>query len=362
AVALYGLLGDIIIQILYITYVAFSLVGTINFWDLFLTRLKKQEDELDYICERYIQFFNATVFSILTVLLSLFVTMTWLNLDATCSYISLATFMCVLLILNMLHSHELTFMPKIILCNDKEDNVISGFKKLKIGRMNKKDTDKIVDTIIKEFKYVFEYIFDTSDEVTLKRTLRSLVTSCFGFGFLGYMNFYSIKRSDDNREIGLIKMSTLHRCLIYSFLELLFIPIIIISQFGAGKLWQIKKRSTEIKKSQPQLQNKTEFELTYFVIYEEFRKNKYATCAADLLVKALFYSKTNNINCSRLILLVREFNHSALALFKTIGFEEYVSEKCITEPIEITSKQGKGIFFQYSKESVSAPSIKDSIM
>lgn len=337
---------------LYAIYMLITLIATVNFWDLFLLRLKKEEDKLDYICEKKIQFLNAIVFSILTVSLLLMIIVKKNNMDGTYIYVSFVIIICVLLLLNMLHSHSLTYIPKIILCNDKENNNDPHFKKMKICRMNEKDTDQIVDTIIKEFRYIFEYIFDTNDEKTLKRILRRLVTSCFGFGFLGYMNFYSIKQSKDDAKVGLIKIDTLLKCPIYQVLELFLLPIVIvISQPNIKKLQQIYKRSKEIVTSQPKLKGKTEFEITYFVIYEEFRNGKYGTCAMNLLVNALLHSKTNNINCSKLTLLVRESNAASLALVKKIGFEPYNPEENIIEPIEITEKQGRGIFFQYSKKN-----------
>jgi ribosomal protein S18 acetylase RimI-like enzyme len=332
------------IILLYAIYTIISTLATLNFWDLFLGRLEKQKNELDYICEKRIQLFNAIVFSIITVLLLFIIIIKALNVYTICVYVLLVSIICVLLLLNILHSHELTYMPKIILCNDNEDKNSCDFKKLKISRMNKKDTDQIVNTILKEFKYVFEYIFDTSDEITLKRTLCLLLTSCFGFGFLGYMNFYSIQQSDNDTEIGLIKINTLHRCLIYKFFELLSLPIVIISQFGIKKLPQIYKRSKEIIDSQPKLQKRTEFELTYFVIYEEFRNDKYGTYAMKLLVNALFHSKTNNINCSQLTMLVREINTASLLLVRNIGFEQY---GIIDNPKEIINSNGKGLLFRY---------------
>jgi len=341
------------IMFMYAIYTSISFIATINFWELFLVRFEKQKERLDYICEKKIQRFNAITFSILTLLFIAIIVIKSLAVDAAWAYILLASCICVLLFLNILHSRDLTYLPKIILCNEKEEQEKKEkdnsyvCKKLKIGRMNKKDADQIVNTIIKEFKYVFEYIFDTSDETTLKPAIRSLITSAFGFGFLGYMNFYSIKQSDSDTEVGLIKIDTLHKCLIYRFLEFITLPIVIISKFGIRKLLPIYKRSKEIIASQPKIQKKTEFELTYFVIYEEFRNKKYGTCAMNLLVNALFHSKTNNINCSKLILLVREKNKNAQYLFeKNIGFKEYQHG-----PSKIIEEQGKGVFFQYNKDN-----------
>lgn len=257
-----------------------------------------------------------------------------------------------------MHSRDLTYIPKFILSNKNEED--ADAPKLRIERMGEKDTGRIVDTLFAEFKYVFEYIFDTTDSVTLKKALRSLVKSCFGFGPLGYMNFYSIKTNDGELpadEIGLIKIDTMFRCRVYKILEFFIFPAIAVSQFGIGRSLQIYRRSKAVSASQPKLQNKTEFELTYFVIHEKFRGStkkkdkpeKYGTHAMNLLINALFHSeKTNNINCSKLILLIREHNEASLALFeRKIGCTRYSPEDVGYDPLAKNESVGKGIFFQY---------------
>jgi ribosomal protein S18 acetylase RimI-like enzyme len=214
---------------------------------------------------------------------------------------------------------------------------------MKIGRMNKKDVDRIVCDIIKEFGYVFEYIFNTKDKTILKHSLHSLLTSGFGFGFMGYMNFYAIKNKE-NEEVGWMKIDTSHICRIYRICEDFSLPFRLASIFGVFKLHGIAKRSKEVTTLQEPL-NDQAFHLTYFVIHEQYRNQKYGTAAINLLINAFFNSKTNNINVSKLIALVREHNQASLSLFRHNGFSEFISEDIKFDPLE--QLQGKGIFLKY---------------
>ena len=335
------------ITLIFASYTLIACIATINFWTLYSWRLKNQEDEIDYVCEKKIQCLNFIVFCILTISFLLITVLRWFDYNETSIYIGLSSVICILLLINIIHSRELTFIPKIILCNDKDVDDCAGMQKLRICRMHKKNAGRIAITLIDEFKYVYEYIFETTDEKILKRIIYHLVKSCHGFGFLGYMHFYSIEQN--NKKIGLMKIDTRFKSYIYQSLELLELPIIISTQFGVKKLPIIYKRAKEIISGQPQIQNKKEFELTYFVIYKNFRGRGYGTDAVRLLVNALFHSeKTNNIDCSRLLSLVREKNEASIALFeKNIGCKRILSKTDKNDPLAKNEKIGNSIFFEY---------------
>jgi len=146
-------------------YALISLSATVNFWILFLVRFEKdgEKNKLDYICEKRIQLFNATIFSIITILLFSIIIIKALNVNLIYVYVYITIMICILLFLNMWHSHELTFFPKIILCNGKENNDNQDFKEIKICRMSKSNTKRLAVNLIAEFSYVFEYIFGIED-------------------------------------------------------------------------------------------------------------------------------------------------------------------------------------------------------
>jgi ribosomal protein S18 acetylase RimI-like enzyme len=361
------------IKFLFIIYFGFSIIATVYF-SCFLWRFKQQKQELDYSIEKRIQFLNFITFFVITGILAAISIMLLYN-NANIPIIIFGIIICILQILNMIHSGQLTSMPKIILHNEVDspekieqylrdflekiltqesinsiaqilkNDIEKTYRALTISRMNKKDIDMVAESLVAEFGYIFEYIFDTTEHSKLKRVVQSLLVSAFGFGFLGYMNFYSIK-NDKKQKIGWIKMHSLHQCYIYSIFEFLSLPLIITSQFGIRKLPKIYKNSRKIKKSQPIIENK-ELELTYFVIYEQYRKNKYGTSAMNLLLNALFFSKTNNIDIQRLILLVRKENEYARILFNKLGFKEYQPENIGHEPSEIQKARGEAIFLEY---------------
>lgn len=369
------------IKYVYIIYTIISLIATINFIHLFSVRLKRHRKELDYFIERRIQLFNCIISLLITGIFFIISIMLFNeNNNNTSVIIALGTTICISLILNMVHSWRLTAMPKIELHNEADcphninlylTNVLGGvlnqknqtkisnilkketntFKYLEISRVGEKsDIDKITDSLTIEFSYIFEYIFDTNDPSKLKRVVHSTLTSAFGFGSLGYKNFYLITKNINNSKkeiIGWMKINSLYECWIYKFLEFLWLFITIIFQFGISKSIGICRRAKEIKDSQPSIK-RNEFELTYFVIYDQFRNNKYGTYALNLLLNALFHSNTNNINCSKLTLLVREFNNISRTLFNKVGFIVYTPEESVEEPIKIIGTKGKGIFMQYS--------------
>ena len=166
------------------------------------------------------------------------------------------------------------------------------------------------------------------------------------------MRFYCIEHK--NEAVGWMKIDSKHPCLIYRIPEILSLISLIVSQFSVGKLLEIYTRANEVSESQPKIE-KNELELTYFAIHEQHRaadrdkRKYYGATAMTLLTNALIHSKTNNINCRKLILLVREPNQAARTLFEEkIGFKKYKVENPKSDPLEKIA--GKALFFQYSKK------------
>ena len=365
------------IKLLYFFYLIISVIGTINYFIFYFLRLDNYKNELDYLIGKRIQLFNFLMLFLMTVIFTI-INIMLLNNIANIPIVFFGVIICLLLVLNIIHSGQLAAMPRIILKNDADspDNVeeslknslgrvlkqesikkiinISNkdikktFKNILISRVKKNDIEQIADSLAAEFGYVYEYIFETNDISKLKRVIKSLLNSAFGFGFFGYMNFYSIITyvNDKKVNVGWLKINTLHKCWIYSFIEIFSLPFVIIYQFGIKKFPEICRNAKQMINSQPDIE-KNEFELSYFVIYEKYRYDNYGTYAMNLLVNALFHSKTSNIDCSKLILLVREFNTTALSLVRKAGFIEYDPEKKKTEPKEITELKGKGLYFYY---------------
>jgi ribosomal protein S18 acetylase RimI-like enzyme len=371
------------IKQLYIAYSALSTIGTINFLDLYFRRLEKNEKTIDKVIEKRIQLFNSAVFFITTIILSIISLMLLYDNYNMIFILIGGAVICLLMVLNIMHSGQLTAMPKILLQNKadspeniaehlreflgkvlKEDNkdkiiqisnndIRNTYKYVTISRMNKENVEAVAKDLLFEFGYVFEYIFITKDTDVLNRAVRSLLTSAWGFGELGYVNFYSIKNGEEKneKEIGWMKIHSNHHCWIYKVLENLSL-FFVAFQFRIRDWPEIYRRAKKMNSSQPSTKKeKNVFELTYFFIHEQHRRCQYGTYTINLIVNALFHSKTNNINADKLKLLIRESNIASKRLFENIGFEVYIPEKPIEEPPEIIKAKGEGILYQYPKSN-----------
>lgn len=319
----------------FFAYSFISLLATFNFISLY-QRIYKEKSGFDYLSEMRIQLFNASVFLLLTILFCIIGVVKYRSIpNMEHVYVILSIVICILLILNVYHSHALTYYPKIILSNALDIGKTNTGQLIKIQRTEPDEIKRIAIDLVNEFSYVFEYIFAEKQSKLLKKYVYILLTSSFGFGDWGYMRFYNII-NEQGIKVGWIRIDTAHGCWIYTILEKLMLFIRFSCCLGVKKLCGVAQRTYNIIKEQPKV-NKDTFVLSYIVIKKPYRQMKYGYYTIELLKNAFFNSQTNNIKVKRLSLLVRSYNTASIALFRKSKFKETVS----------SSPQQDIIYFHY---------------
>lgn len=354
-------------------YSACAIVATVNFFRLFRSRIPDNSDNYDYPIERKIQAVNTIVFACLTVLLILAAVAA--HEAAFQPFYWMMGAGCALIIFNTIHSQQLTMGPKFLLHNDedsinnslkifreifghlvtiKSDEEITaaifkhsdtGFQSIKTRRAQRSDVERIADSLLQAFPYIFRYILGINDKTTLKRTLQGMITAAGGFGALGYMNFYVILNKK-GEEVGLFKMDTAHNNWPYQGVAAIKIPLIIIRNIRAREIVRIWERA-KLALSTQSSPRKREIRLTYVIIFSKHRGQGYAQSFLRLLQNAC-RNYTNDIVGDCITLVVREHNTAARQLFEKSGFsylEKDLSSNA--DPFVDAKTIGKALLMEY---------------
>lgn len=365
-------------QVILTIYIVLVLIGVVNFFSLWRFRIPKNDELYDYPIEMRIQLINILTFLLVEFILfyaALNANQVSASNDLSYSWIAVITTYLPLLF-NIVHSHELTLIPKFFLKNDPdspEQQVIifkkifwrtsdrlsdshikeiihkdasESFKLLRTVRAKENDIDKIAMQILVNFDYIFEYIFATKDRSKIKNALVELLTVSYGLGSYGYMYFYVIKQED--KMIGFIKLDTSHNSAIYRFSEIFILPFKLAKVFGFYKLFGIYQRAKEVAYHQPKPEH-GEVRITYFVILPEYQKLGYGSSSLNLLIGALIRNVTNDIVAKKLTLFVRESNREAKKLFEKIGFKsKQITDLIKKDPFSDIEKIGSCISMEYA--------------
>ncbi|HEX2852854.1 MAG TPA: GNAT family N-acetyltransferase, partial [Opitutaceae bacterium] len=335
----------------------------------------------DYPVERRIQLVNTLVFSYLALALSVSAYLWITHSGERIIYVLIASTYPLLLI-NMAHSEELSLMPKFLLKNapDAPDRLVQrfradffraasgmadddikkivsqttakGFKALKTRRARSRDVDRVVDGLLREFGYVFEYIFHTKDAPKLNRAVRALLTVAGGFGSFGYMNFYLLLGAEPGQApqpVGFIKLETPRRYHLYRCIEVILLPLALAVALRSLRLFGVWQRAQNVAASQ-EIAEKEEIHLTYLSIFPEFRNQGFGCAAMTMIVNALVHNVTNDVAADRLTLVVREKNLHAQALFRQVGFvPRSAPAEASADPFSDLEGIGKPIALEYSR-------------
>lgn len=333
-------------------YVLLAFAGLVNFLHLYFNRIPKGQDQYDFPIERRIQATNSVIFAFL--LISLCIAL-YFSTTQSREMIVVYCLICLnypLVIYNIIHSQQLTYRPKFLFHNNadspknlaalfknlfgpfsnhQEDEDIlkhvintptSRYKEIKTVRVAREDVDLVCDTLLREFAYVFAYIFDTSDEKLLRKLIRTMITLAGGFGLLGYLNFYLIVTNSpegkSSQKVGLFKADTVYPNWIYQLVEVVALPLILTFRFRFFNLFKIFKRAREIDRMQPATEAR-DIRLTYFAIFPGFQNQGYGTLFIQLL-KGAVRNHTNDIVVDKITLCVRDKNTYAVKLFGRAGF------------------------------------------
>jgi ribosomal protein S18 acetylase RimI-like enzyme len=332
-------------------YSLFFVMGIINFYILYKIRIPKNSELYDYPIEAKIQLVNAATFLFLAIAFIFAFASMYPNQVPTFQSIIAIIVTYIPLIINIIHSEQLTLMPKFMIHNgpDKPKNQVSlfraiywrtsdgledieiinriskdapdDFKQIKIVRAKLANVDIIVHSLIDEFSVLHEYLFSTKNRLLIGRVLNKVIKAAKGLGHYGYMNFYML-RSGEN-DVGFVMLSTSRNCIFYTIYETLTLPCNLLF-LGLRQLFQIHKKVRQITSFQSEPEQ-GEVRITYLVIFRDYRSQGYGKSTLNLLMAALVREKTNDIECDKLTLFVRDNNDGAKRLFSRAGFKEISS-------------------------------------
>jgi len=360
-------------EIILILYMILALFGVANFFYLWRYKVPRNSDLYDYPVEMRIQAVNTLVFFFVVVALVFAEQNVIRGRDSVMfSWVAVAL-ACVPLVFNMVHSHQLTLMPKFFFRNDvdspdervtqfKRDfwrtssglsdeeikamvakEAVDSFRSIKTVRAKLGDVDKIVDQLVAQFRYVFVYIFASETDAQLKKCLRELLLVVGGLGANGYMRFLILM--DKKEAVGFVRLDTSDGNVIYRALEKLILPFRLARILGVGSLYGVYRRAREVARCQPEPEI-GEVRVTYLVVFPAYARSGYGGGALDLLIRAL-RSDTNDIEADKLTLFVRDTNDKAKRLFERVGFKPLETPDSI-DPLANDESIGISIMMEYS--------------
>lgn len=336
-------------NLILIAYLIFGLVGILNFFWLFLERIPKTSDCFDYPFEKRIQLVNLLVFLLITSSLGCALIANLKGHPTAACLFVVATLPVILV--NCMHSQGLTMTPKFLFhnkpdqpssLNDLFNSVFgpyipdsgketiktlfltanSNYRNLRTARATHSDRDLLVNNMLKEFDYIFDYIFGgKSCHVQKAQFFKSMMSLGGGFCSFGFLNFYFIveeNKGSVSEKIGFFRVDTSHKNSLYSLYESLFVPLLIVGHFGIINFFPIIRRAKLVIEAQPRAEQK-EIMITHLVIFDGFRKKGYARGFLGLFKNAL-RSQTNDIIVEKIIIAIRSSNTAALALLGQLGF------------------------------------------
>ncbi len=275
-------------------FVLLALVGCLNHYLLIFYRIPRQSTLYDYPIERRIQIVNMLVcgYCALSLCIALFY-ITKTDALGVFSRVAVAS-VCLALALNMLHSQQLTFVPKFLLTNapdspaeltrifkalfwraaqNRSDDQIEEllyamapqpFQAIRTVRANAKDAFSIADAMVSEFGYVFRFVLGTEDETYVRKTVRALLQSAGGFGSFGYLNFYMIEH--DNNKVGFVKLDSLESRTVYHSLASFKVFLSLAMRMRPTQLLATCSRWKKVAAAFPQ-PDVGEVRLAYLVIF-----------------------------------------------------------------------------------------------
>ncbi len=360
---------------LLLIYAGIAFVMLVNFLSLRFYRLRKARDTLDLPLEHRIQSVNAITFAILTIALMY----AWFALRNGGALVGGDPLIhchwaigigIVAVVLNIIHSHELSYVPKLLLRNSPDAPLKKigwyrylfwreaarindaeilqrccgaakvSFIALTTQRATRSEVPEIATQLLKEFHYIFGTIFQTSNRVVLNSRLNRVLLSCGGFGEFGYRNFIVIRRNGEST--GFFYVKTEHRTLLYDTLR----AVSLILQFswidGPRRSFRYLRAARQVQQSQPEAAHR-QICLQYLVIYPKHRRKGIAGAVLELLIGGLVLTSTNGINADKIVLTVRERNSKAIQLFRNLGFRESSATVNHKEPHQLAEAAGKPI-------------------
>ncbi len=344
--ALIYLLNGKVKAILWV-YAAGGLIATLNFVALYYVRIPSIATTCDYPIERRIQAVNSIVFAALTGLVG------WAAItsgDINPNMITLYWLIggsVLLLVVNILHSEQLTMHPKFLMHNQpdslqrlievvrsscgamlsgKSDEEMTAFfgdlpnprNQIHTIRVRRADVEVIGDALQRSFPYMFGYLFDTTRADVMIRGIRALLAVPGGFGTLGYMNFYFVCNQRGER-VGFFKIDAARSVWLYRPLEWIAMSMFVLFNLRSANLVGFIRRARLASLGQESTEV-GELQLTYLVIFPEYQNRGYGSSFLRLLEFAHLHNNTNYVVTRRIVAGVRENNTVARHMFEKAGY------------------------------------------
>jgi ribosomal protein S18 acetylase RimI-like enzyme len=376
AALMFGSTNSQLVVLYLYTVCAFG--GAVNFYRLRF-RLRNQPDRVDYPTESYIQTVNIAVFTFVAICLAYATVEVQRNGPTNVAFVAISL-TYIPLIFDMVHSSQLTYLPKFLLRNDLDSpkRRIAKFReqfrrtaaelsdeevlrfigrdvhdiKIQTVRVTRHDAGEIADHLANEFGYVFECIFGSTDRKRIREALVRLLTAAGGLGSFGFMSFYAIEHIVSKRErhrIGFAKIDSSKGCWIYRIAEIWTLGFTLMRLFGVTRLPGILRRARQMARLQPEA-TPNEIRLTYLLIHPDHRRRGFSAAFLTMLANALIHTDTGDIAADRITLVVREHNTAARRLFESEGFVPLDRvDRGVDDPFAADEKIGKAIAMEYSK-------------
>jgi len=342
---------------IFIFYTSCAFVGAINHYYLAKDRIDINSDHFDHPIEYRIQMVNTYICIFYVVLCGSGALLISYDVFQYDLLVTIMVLICIAACINIEHSQKLTFRPKILLENDcdltpniimefrKQFSHIDSFKKrsnaeilgtfldnhqdphqIRIIRSNEDDVKRIANYLIQNFGYYFAYLLNKDMEKTQdkKETMvfvERLLTTSWGFGPLGFMNFFFIVNKKEDL-IGFFKISTIRKESFIYRLWGLSIPLFLIYRYGFTNFFQINMRAKILMHNQNLFFTTNALNIDYLVIFENFRHKGYGHVLLELLIKAYLKENTEDLNFDQIRLTTRSNNTAAIQLFQKIGFKK----------------------------------------
>ncbi|MDA0967220.1 MAG: GNAT family N-acetyltransferase [Rickettsiales bacterium] len=366
-------------------YLLGSLIGSIHFYDLWKNQIKNTSNTLlDVDIAEQVQLFNFISFICTFVFLTLafIIQISPIRNDFNTNLIIMVIISSIILICNIIHSHDLTFKPKFLIHN-KNDSIhyikkylISYIKniptynnnnnlekevtkllhnnihhkgQIEVVRAKTQDIHKIANEIYYNFGHIYEYIFDLdfheeSDKDKFFKVFKKILLFCNGFGSHGLKNYYIILNQKE-RPVGFFKIDCKNTNFVYQVIGSLYLFLYFIMLFGPLKTFGILKRLKEFKYQDRK--SKLEVCLNYLVIYREFQRQGYGTTFLSLLIKTSLNLTNNGNNIQKITAVVRSKNKYAKKLFQKNGFKKIRNNRYKEKNDKIAKKfsVGKSLFY-----------------
>ncbi len=360
-----------------LVYLGFAIVGTFNFRNIYRTGLAEKREYVDYVIERRIQLVNILTF----VLVTISMVCVWIVTSYFPNSLGVAECAVILtwpaLILNMMHSDQLTLMPRFLFTNayDARDAVIGRFRilfrgaaraltdekirdellgseylkfqRLSLVRAEQHHVPQLVQLLLDELDYLYEYIFASTDVQAIRNVLNRMLRMYGGFGSMGYNHFYAITTATGDIA-GFVLMDSKSKASVYSWFEWLVLVPLVGWNFGWWSLPKILGNSDLIICLQPQISSREELCVANLLIARDYRRQGYGTSVVRLLQNALAEG-SNRISAKCILALVRSENAASLALFEREGFRRTNTKSSCsgTDPFRHVSGVGEAIFLKY---------------